>query len=133
MIKEIIKKIIETDYCDAKVLDFSCGFLGDEVYICFEKDTQNCWKISFNICASLKYNTDASWGGKWRSNKLVRDMTYPQMGYFCQEISVTENSELEGFYDVYFDLSIMTGNITCKDIIVEQIPIEQVNRFWETN
>ncbi len=33
--------------------------------------------------------------------------------YYCQEFSVTENLEKEDFYDVYFDLSILTGNIYC--------------------
>lgn len=84
------------------------------------------------MCSHVQYNTDAAWGWRKKGN-LVRDMNKQQLGYYCQELSVAENSEVEGFYDVYFDLSILTGNITCKDINVEQIPLEQVNRFWETN
>ena len=134
MIDKIREEIIATNYCDMKALDFSCSFFGDEVYICVEKDESTSWKISFIMCANVKYETDAAWSDTWRKNpSKVRDMRSPQLGYYCQEIDVTENSELNGFYDVHFDLSIMTGDLTCKEIVVEEIPKEQINKFWESN
>lgn len=134
MLDDINKKIIETDYCDKEVLGFCSDFFGDEIsiFIDIDIDGEKCWKISFLMCSHVQYNTDAAWGWRKKGN-LVRNMNKQQLGYYCQELSVAENAEVEGFYDVYFDLSILIGNITCKDIIVEQIPLEQVNRFWETN
>ena len=132
MLDAIIKKIIETDYCDKEVLGFSSDFFGDEITILIDINDEKCWKISFLMCSHVQYETDAAW--KWREKcNLVRNMNHKQLAYYCQEISVTENPELKGFYDVHFDLSILTGDLTCKDIVVEEIPNDQVNKFWENN
>ena len=132
MLDEINKKIKETDYCDKEVLGFLSDFFGDEISIYIDIDGEKCWKISFLMCSHVQYDTDATWG--WRREGIpVRGMNKQQLGYYCQEISVSENEEYKDFYDVHFDLSIMTGDLTCKDIGFEQISNEQVNKFWEIN
>ncbi|SFU84831.1 hypothetical protein [Butyrivibrio sp. INlla21] len=132
MLADINKKIIETDYCDKEVLGFVSDFFGDEITIFIDIDGEKCWKISFLMCSHVQYDTDAAWG--WRKKvSLVRNMNKQQLGYYCQEISVMENTEAEGFYDVHFDLSIITGYLTCKDIVFEQVSSRQINKFWEMN
>lgn len=132
MLADINKKIIETDYCDKEVLGFFSDFFGDEITIFIDLDGEKCWKISFLMCSHVQYDTDAAWGWRKKVN-LVRNMKKQQLGYYCQEISVLENKEVDGFYDVHFDLSIMTGDLTCKDIAFEQVSSRQINKFWEIN
>ena len=128
--EDIQKEIDSTDYWDSLVLDFSCSFFGDEVYIYLENDENTSWKISFLTCHSVKYETDAAWSKTWRKD-YVRNMNRPQLGYYCQDITINPNKEYEGFYDVSFNFSIMTGNIICKEIKVEKLPNEELNIFWK--
>ncbi|ORY23851.1 hypothetical protein LY90DRAFT_675396 [Neocallimastix californiae] len=131
MSEDIQKIINSTNYWDLKVLDFNCSFFGDEVVIFIENDENTSWKISFRVCKSVKYETDAAWSKTWRKGKgYVREMNSQQLGYYCQDITVQENNEYEGFYNVTFDLSIMTGKIICKEINVECLPNKQLNFFW---
>eukprot|EP00833_Pecoramyces_ruminatium_P017447 jgi/Orpsp1_1/1191479/evm.model.d7180000086139.1 len=134
MKEEFQKSIDSTDYWDAKVLDFNCNFFGDEVCLYLENDECTSWKITFLVCHSVQYETDAAWSKTWRKDKgYVRDMNSQQLGYYGQDITVNENKEHEGFYDVTFDFSIMKGKITCKEIKVEKLSNETLNFFWKKN
>lgn len=131
MIDKLKEIIIATDYCDARVFDFRCDYFGDEVYLFLENDDNSCWKISFLMCASVQYETDAGWSKSWRHNpKYVCEMRKSQLGYFCQEISLDYSNKFEGFIDVTFDLSIMSGKITCKEIKVDKVNNEDCDFFW---
>ncbi|ORX65057.1 hypothetical protein BCR32DRAFT_297833 [Anaeromyces robustus] len=131
MVDNIQQQIDSTDYWDAKVLDFNCSFFGDEVYLYVENDENTSWKFSFLVCHSVNYETDASWNN-WRTTlKYVKDMKGPQLGYYCQDISVSENKEFEGFYDISFNISIMTGKIICKEIKIEKISNDKLSFFWK--
>lgn len=57
-------------------------------------------------------------------------MKRPQLGYFGQDITLSENKEYEGFYDVSIDLSIMTAKIICKDVNVELVSNNTLDIFW---
>ena len=126
MIEALQAKIDQTEYWDVEILDFIINFFGDEVNIFVYNDDETSWKISFLSCFKVTYETDAT----WRSITNVREMKRPQLGYFGQDITLSENKEYEGFYDVSIDLSIMTAKITCKDVNVELLSNHTLDIFW---
>lgn len=126
MIEALQAKIDQTEYWDVKILDFNINFFGDEVNIFVYNDDETSWKISFLSCFKVTYETDAA----WRSITNVREMKRPQLGYFGQDITLSENKEYEDFYDVSIDLSIMTAKITCKDVNVELLSNHTLDIFW---
>ena len=126
MIEALQAKIDQTEYWDVEILDFIINFFGDEVNIFVYNDDETSWKISFLSCFKVTYETDAT----WRSIANVREMKKPQLGYFGQDITLSESKEYEGFYDVSIDLSIMTAKITCKDVNVELLSNNILDIFW---
>lgn len=119
-------KIDQTEYWDLEILDFNIDFFGDEVNIFVYNDADTSWKISFLSCFKVTYETDAT----WRSITKVREMKKPQLGYFGQDITLSENKEYEGFYDVSIDLTIMIAKIICKDVNVELVSNNTLDIFW---
>lgn len=126
MIEALQAKIDKTEYWDLEILDFNINFFGDEVNIFVYNDDETSWKISFLSCFKVTYETDAA----WRSITNVREMKRPQLGYFGQDITLSEDKDYEGFYDVSIDLSIMTAKITCKDVNVELVSNNTLDIFW---
>lgn len=126
MVEILQAKIDQTEYWDLKILDFNADFFGDEVSVFVSNDTETSWKISFLSCCRVTYETDAA----WRSIANVREMKKPQLGYYGQDITLSESKDFEGFYDVSIDLSIMTAKIICKDVNVEKVSNSTLNIFW---
>lgn len=126
MVEILQAKIDQTEYWDLEILDFNTNFFGDEVNIFVYNDAETSWKISFLSCFKVTYETDAT----WRSITKVREMKKTQLGYFGQDITLSENKEYEGFYDVSIDLSIMTAKIICKDVNVELVSNNTLDIFW---
>lgn len=126
MVKILQAKIDQTEYWDLKILDLTADFFGDEVNIFVYNDADTCWKISFLSCFRVTYETDAA----WRSIANVREMKKPQLGYYGQDITLSESKDFEGFYDVSIDLTIMTAKIICKDVNVEKVSNSTLNIFW---
>lgn len=126
MIEILQAKIDQTEYWDLEILDFNTNFYGDEVNIFVYNDAETSWKISFLSCFKVTYETDAT----WRSITKVREMKKPQLGYFGQDITLSENKEYKGFYDVSIDLSIMIAKIICKDVNVELVSNNTLDIFW---
>ena len=122
------KLIDKTDYWDMRVLDIKISYFGDETEIFIENDESTCWKISFLSCCKVIYNTDAH----RRKISNVKNMRKGQLGYYGQDITVY-NSDKENFYKVDLDLSIMEMKIECRDIIIDQIPMDKFKPFWENN
>ena len=118
MIEAMQAKIDRTEYWDMNILDFYTSFFGDEITILVYYDEETSWKITFLTCCQAAYETDAA----RRSIEHVRDMKKPQLGYYGQEITLRESRELEGFYEVSIDLSILTARLVCKGVRVEQVP-----------
>lgn len=117
MIKELQEKIDQTEYWDLEILDFTINFFGDEVNIIIYNDPNTNWKISLSSCYRVNYETDAN----WRTITKVRDMKKPQLGYYGQDITLSESKELDGFYNVLIDLTILTAEVVCREINVEKI------------
>ncbi|MGX7244600.1 hypothetical protein ACWOC1_07095 [Enterococcus quebecensis] len=126
MINEIQTKIDKTNYWDLLVLDIQSQYFGDEVYIYIEKNEEYCWKISFTSCYKVNYETDANWRGDFK----VKD-TGPKSGYYAQDISLNKCMENEEFIECSIDVSIMTMNIVCKNILVEELSMKDNLFFWQ--
>ena len=124
MNNNIHKMIDETDYWDVEILDLRMLYFGDEVEMIIDNDEETCWKICFLSCYKVLYETDAN----RRKITNVKDMKRPQLGYFGQNISVNQ-SEIDGFYMVKLDLSIMEMQIQCKDIKIDK---KNLLLFWES-
>ncbi len=58
-------------------------------------------------------------------------MKKPQLGYYGQDITLSENENFEGFYDVSIDLTLLTAKIICKEVNVEKISNGSINMFWK--
>lgn len=127
MLKEMQKKIEETKYWDLRILDFQINYFGDEVNIFVYCDENTSWKISFTSCYEVKYQTDAD----WRTIARVSDMGKAQLGYYGQDIKLSKSKNLDGFYDVQIDLTILTAKITCREIFVGKVPNNSLNIFWK--
>lgn len=127
MLKELQRKIDETQYWDLRILGFQIDYFGDEVNIFIYNDEVTSWRISFSSCYRAEYQTDAN----WRTIAHVRDMRKAQLGYYGQDITLTQNKSLDDFYDVKIDLTILTAKVTCKEINVEKVSNSLVNVFWQ--
>ena len=126
-IESMQKKIDQTEYWDLDILDFQTDFFGDEVNIFVYNDADTSWKISFLSCYKVTYETDAT----WRAIAHVRDMKKSQLGYYGQDITLSESKDFNGFYNVSIDLTILTAKIICKEVSVEKISNDSLSMFWE--
>ena len=115
-------QVDQTEYWDENILDFKTAFFGDEAYLYIYKDNEKCWEIRFLACYEVTYKTDAD----RRSIFLVRDMNKPQLGYYGQNIEIS-NSDIQGFYRVDMDLSIMEIELICKNIEVEEVDLRKIS------
>ena len=121
-IHNIQVQVDQTEYWDENILDFKTAFFGDEAYLYIYKDNEKCWEIRFLACCEVTYKTDAD----RRSILLVRDMNKPQLGYYGQNIEIS-NSDIQGFYRVDMDLSIMEIELICKNIEVEEVDLRKIS------
>ena len=53
-------------------------------------------------------------------------MNKPQLGYYGQNIEIS-NSDIQGFYRVDMDLSIMEIEVICKKIEVEEVDLRKIS------
>ena len=127
MLKELQRKIDETQYWDLRILDFQIDYFGDEVNIFIYNDEVTSWRISFSSCYRVEYQTDAN----WRTITHVSYIRKAQLGYYGQDITLTQNKSLDDFYDVKIDLTILTAKVTCKKINVEKVSNSLVDIFWQ--
>lgn len=126
MIDKIQEKINKTHYWDLLILDVQTQYFGDEVYIYIEKNDKFCWKLTFASCYKVSYETDANWRGDIEVKK-----TGPKAGYYGQDISLKKYEADENFVQCSLNLSIMTMEIICKNIFVEEVEIKKDTFFWE--
>lgn len=120
------KEIDKTEYWDVEILDFQIDHFGDEVNMVVYNDADTSWKISFLSCYKVNYETDAT----WRSIPYVRDMKKTQLGYYGQDITISESEEFKGFYSISMDLTILLVQIICKEVRVEKVSNTSLNIFW---
>ncbi|MGC6767121.1 hypothetical protein [Enterococcus sp. LJL51] len=128
MIDVIQEKIDQTNYWDLLILDIQSKYFDDEIYVYIEKDAVTCWKLSFISCYKASYETDTNWRGEFKVKN-----TGPKSGYYGQDISLIEYADDEHSIQCTLDLSIMTMNIVCKDILVEEIKMSDTSFFGKDN
>lgn len=121
---EMQKLIDQTEYWDVYILDFHISNFGDDAILCIYHDDYSYWLIQFSTCYRVQYTTDAN----EREIPHVCTMKKQQMGYFGQDITISEG-DVEGFYKVNMDLSIMNVEILCKEIVVQKINNYPVKNF----
>lgn len=126
-IEMLQNEIDSTEYWDMSILDVQTKYFGDEVYIFVENNEKNYWKISFFSCYKVSYETDSN----WRTIDNVKEMRGGQLGYDGQDISLKKYENNDNFIECSLDLSIMTMNIVCKDIVVEELSMEENLFFWQ--
>ena len=97
-------QVDQTEYWDENILDFKTAFFGDEAYLYIYKDNEKCWEIRFLACYEVTYKTDAD----------------------GQNIEIS-NSDIQGFYRVDMDLSIMEIELICKNIEVEEVDLRKIS------
>ena len=57
-------------------------------------------------------------------------MKKPQLGYYGQDITISESEEFKGFYSISMNLTILLVQIICKEVQVEKVPNSSLNIFW---
>ena len=125
-IESLQEKIDKTEYLDLEILDFRINFFRDEVNMRIYNDADTSWWISFLSCYKVSYEIDAI----WRGIPHVRDMKKLQLGYYGQDITISESEEFRGFYLIPMNLTILLAQIICKEVQVEKIPNASLNVFW---
>lgn len=129
MKKELLQqKVDETEYWDAKILDFKIDYFGDEVKIIFEDEKDSIYELILSQCYKVYYETDA----ERRNIKTVEEMNIRQLAYFVQDISI-DDSDKTDFFEVKLDLFPLLANVVCKEIVVNKKNIDEIDFFWKEN
>lgn len=123
---EIQEMIDSTEYWDVEILDLDIKYFGDEISMIIYNDDETSWKLTFLSCYKLQYETDST----WRNIPYVKDMRRPQMGYYGQDISVSQSEENSSYIDIKMDLSIMKMEFTFKEVILEKVCNNDLLFFW---
>lgn len=127
-IRDIQNKIDEMEYWDARVLDFQCQYFGDNVEIILEDDDEHVYKLTLQQCSEVTYSNHYT----TESDIAVENMNVKQLGYFAQDITVT-NSDKADLYKISLDLPMLFCTVTCKNIIIDRVKKNSISFFWENN
>lgn len=120
------QEIENTEYQDMRIWDIQTRYFGDEVIIFVENNDKTCWEIVFSSCYTVNYQTDAN----MRRIDKVESMRGGQLGYYGQDMLLEPYSEDNDFVRCVIDLSIMTMEIVCKNIEVNELDMKNVSFFW---
>lgn len=85
MIQELIKKIEDSYYWDARVKSLNCNYFGDEVKLVFEDDEKDiiyhfeeCYKVKIEHAVECPKDKDS------------KELTFTQIPYFMQDVELKE-------------------------------------------
>ncbi len=85
MIQELLKKIEDSYYWDARVKALDCNYFGDEVKVVFEDDEKD---ITYHFAECYKVKIDhAVECPKYGASK---ELTLSQIPYFLQDVELKE-------------------------------------------
>lgn len=85
MIEEIIKKIEESNYWDARIKTLECNYFGDEVKLAFEDNERD---IVYHFEECYKINIDHLF--EYPKNIPSRELNDAQIPYFMQDVELNE-------------------------------------------
>ncbi|SDX18538.1 hypothetical protein [Paenibacillus sp. PDC88] len=83
--EQLLKKIEESHYWDARVKGLSTSFFGDELDLIYEDDDREV-VLKFSNCYQIKYNHALNYD----KEKPVRELTRNQLPYFLQNIELQD-------------------------------------------
>ncbi len=85
MIEQLIKKIQDSYYWDARVKVLDCNYFGDEVKLVFEDDETNI-TYHFEECYKVKIEHAV----ECPKDRASRELTLTQIPYFMQDVELKE-------------------------------------------
>ena len=85
MIQEVLKKIENSYYWDARVKSLDCNYFGDEVKVVFE-DVEKDIIYHFSGCYKVKIEHEI----EYHKNIASKELTRCQIPYFMQDVEVKE-------------------------------------------
>lgn len=85
MIQELLKKIEDSYYWDARVKSLDCNYFGDEVKLVFE-DVEKDITYHFSGCYKVKIEHEI----EYHKNIASKELTRCQIPYFMQDVEVKE-------------------------------------------
>ena len=85
MIQEVLKKIENSYYWDARVKSLDCNYFGDEVKLVFE-DVEKDITYHFSGCYKVKIEHEI----EYHKNIASKELTRCQISYFMQDVEVKE-------------------------------------------
>lgn len=85
MIQELIKKIEDSYYWDARVKSLDCNYFGDEVKLVFEDDEKDI-TYHFEEC----YNVKIEHAAECPKDRASKELTFAQIPYFMQDVELKE-------------------------------------------
>lgn len=85
MIQELLKKIEDSYYWDARVKSLECNCFGDEVKVVFEDDEKNITYF-FSECYKVKIEHAV----EFQKDRPSKELTRPQIPYFMQDVELKE-------------------------------------------
>ncbi|MGX7418090.1 hypothetical protein ACWOFR_04715 [Carnobacterium gallinarum] len=129
-IEKMQEDINATNYWDAEILDFRINFFGDEIELIFEDTKDFDYSIKFIHCYKLSYeDTDQL---DRSTDRLTRNFTRGQLGYYAHDISISDSS-IDEFIDAKLTIAPLFANITFKMMEVNRIPHVESDYFWNKN
>ena len=85
MIQELLKKIEDSYYWDARVKSLDCNYFGDEVKVVFEDDEKDI-TYHFSECYKVKIEHAV----ECPKDKASKGLTVSQIPYFMQDVEFKE-------------------------------------------
>ena len=93
MIQELIKKIEDSYYWDARVKSLNCSYFGDEVTLIFEDDKKD---ITYNFEGCYKVKIEHAF--EYPKDRASKDLDFTQIPYFMQDVELKEIEILDKKY-----------------------------------
>ena len=114
---DLVKKIEDSDYWDARVMKLECNYFCDEVELVFEdieKDISYC----FTGCYQVKAEHVTVYEKKFP----YKELSYAQIPYFMQAVDVNEVSrDGQVFKEFVINMFPMNLYILCLDLEIKEI------------
>lgn len=115
---KIMKEIENLHYWDARVIKLECSYFADEAYIVYDDSEGNVF-YKFTNCYKVTFEHST----KYEKQTPYKSLTYGQIPYFIQDVSVTEVCiDNISLYKCIISMPPMLAEIYCKDIIVGREP-----------
>jgi len=119
---EVIQKQIDDFYYwDARVLNLSCNYFGDEVILVYEDKEEGDVQYLFTECYNVLFQHNLN----EKKISPVNLLKANQMPYFLQDVEIKIISHNNNnLYKCSIDIAYMTLEILCKNINISRVKNE---------